>query len=57
MITELQGSKRSLPERAKRVRANEHESLLVHESEVDLFSGDAETESSGKSAWYSEEPD
>src|SRR5579864_3850822 len=56
-ITELQGSKRARPERAKRVRANKHESLLVHESEFELFSGDAETESRGKSVWYSEEPD
>ena len=33
-IIELQGSKRALPEHAKRMRANEHEKLLVHESEL-----------------------
>jgi hypothetical protein len=56
-ITELQGNKKGIPERAKWVRANEHESLLVHESEVEPSSGDAKTEGSSKGFWYPEELD
>jgi len=39
------------------VKENEHEGFLVHESEVEPSSGDAETESNGKGVWYPEEPD
>jgi hypothetical protein len=56
-ITEPQGGKRAVPERTKQVRANGHESLLVHESEVEPSSGGAETEESSKGVWYAEEPD
>lgn len=34
----------------------EHESFLVHESEIEPSAGDAEAESSGKSVWYPEKP-
>jgi len=56
-IIELQGSKRAIPERAKRVRANEHEILLVCESEFEPSSGNAKTEGSSKGFWYPEEFD
>jgi hypothetical protein len=56
-ITEPQGNKRGIPESVHWVRANEHESLLVHESEVEPSSSDAEAESRGKGVWYSEELD
>jgi hypothetical protein len=45
------------PEREKEVREIENGGLLFHESEIKLHSGDAETESSCKGIWYSEEPD
>jgi hypothetical protein len=43
--------------RVKEAREIENESLLFHESEIELHSGNAETESGGKGVWYSEEPD
>lgn len=58
-ITELQGSERAIRESAKQVGAheNEHEGLLVHESEVEPSSGDAKTEGGSKGIWYPEERD
>ena len=58
-ITDLQEDKRGILilESAKWVRANEHESLLVHESEVKPSSGDAKTEGSSKGFRYPEELD
>jgi len=55
--TDLQGSRRGIPElkSEKRVREHEHEGSLVHESEVEPSSGNAKTESSGKGIWYPEE--
>src|SRR5262249_36214853 len=53
----LQGNKRGIPESAKWVRANEHESLLVHESRVEPSSGDEKTEGSRKGFWYPKELD
>ncbi len=38
-------------------RANEHEDLLVHKSEVEASSGDAKTERGSKGIWYPEELD
>ena len=60
-LTELQGSKREVPEpeSAKWVIENKREGFPIHESEseVEPSSGNAKTERRGKGIWYPEELD